>query len=160
MKVAFYIGDHHADTLVVRAGWWITRATQAGPYRCVTHCEAIHAENSDGSVMIASSSIRDGGVRSKQIALSLGSWLIADMQGWDVQKSIELLEKTRGQPYDWRGAIATRFPSTPQAGAWFCNEWVAEPYLQASSSFGPHHLAAICMSAGRDGTHSFFWDRE
>lgn len=160
MKVAHYIGEHDGDDVLTRAGWWLTRISQKGPYGIVTHCEAIHAENSDGSVTIASASLRDGGVRAKEnVFLNPAHWLIADMQGWDVELSIELLARTKGWPYDLRGALATRLPGNDSSVSFFCNKWVPFPYLQAPGTFGPHHLAAICMSAGKNVTHSFFWDR-
>lgn len=148
MKIAFYIGDHANDTISVRAGWWLTRLAQKGPFGNVTHCEAIHAEYDDGSVLIASASVRDGGVRSKRTTLDYTHWMIADVPQWNVSKSIDLLEKTRGTPYDWRGAIATALPGKENKTSWFCNEWVAEPYLLSASNFGPHQLAAICCSIG------------
>ena len=159
MKVALYIGDHAQDSLSARAGWWMTRHTQKGPYGDVTHVEAIHAEYTDGSVLIASASLRDGGVRDKEVVLNPAHWRIADVDLWDVQASIELMERTRGKPYDWRGALATRLPGGHNGDSWFCNEWVGEPFLRASATFGPHHFAAICLSIGRDVTREFFLAR-
>ena len=160
MKVAHFIGTHANDDWATRAGWYLTRITQRGPFGMVTHSEAIHAEHSDGSVTIASASLRDGGVRAKErVMLNPAHWLIADMRAWDVERSIELLARTKGQPYDLRGALATRLPGNDSSVRWFCNKWVSFPFLQAAGTFGPHHLAAICMSAGRNATHSFFWDR-
>lgn len=160
MLVAHYIGNHAADTLLVRAGWAITRYTQKGKYGYVTHSEAIHAEHTDGSVTIASSSLRDGGVRSKTVFLNPAHWLITDMPGWDVELSIDLLARTQGQEYDLRGALATRLPGNDSSVRWFCNKWVSFPFLRAAGTFGPHHLAAICMSAGRDVTQAFFEERK
>ena len=159
MRIAFFIGDHSEDDLAARLGWWITRHTQKGAYGYITHCEAIHEEFTDGSVTIAGASLRDRGVRSKRTMLNPAHWLIADVAGWDVRLSIDLLAKTIGAPYDWRGALATRLPGRGASDAWFCNEWVAEPYLQTADTFGPHHLAAICMSAGENVTRKFFGDR-
>lgn len=70
-----------------------------------------------------------------------------------------LFANTAGMPYDWRGALATRLPGSQDGAAWFCNEWVAQPYLMAAGTFSPHHLAAICMSIGRDVTAEFFGKR-
>ena len=160
MLVANYIGKHAGDTWPTRMGWWLTRITQKGLYGMVTHSEAIHAENSDGSVTIASASLRDGGVRVKHnVVLNPAHWLIADMRGWDVQASLDLLARTKGQPYDLRGALATRLPGNDSSVRWFCNKWVSFPFLQAAGTFGPHHLAAICMSAGKDVTREFFGER-
>ena len=156
MKVALYIGDHAADGLLARLGWWITRRVQKGPYAHVTHVEAIHDEHPDGSVTIASASLRDGGVRSKRAVLNPAHWLIIDVPLWDTQKSEDSLEETTGMGYDWRGALATCLPGAPDADRWFCNEWVGHPYLRGAETFGPHHFAAICLSLGTDVTEEFF----
>ena len=159
MLVALYIGDHAKDTLAVRLGWWLTKTVQKGPYGGVTHCEAIHTLHDDGTVTIASASLRDGGVRSKVTDLTPGNWRVVDVPMWDVAHSIDLLALTQGQPYDLRGAIATVLPGCPQQGHWFCNGWVGRPHLKASSSLGPNHFAAICLSFGRDITAEFFAER-
>jgi len=156
MKLAFYIGEHANDSLLTRAGWWITRLAQKGPYSHVTHVEAIHHEHADGSVFLASSSLRDGGVRLKRTTLDPANWLIVNVPQWEVSRSIELYQKTLDQPYDWRGALATVLPGKQTANRWFCNEWVAYPYLKSASNFGPHHLAAVCLSIGQDVTTNFF----
>ena len=159
MKISLYVGDHAKDDWLARFGWAITRYTQKGPYGDVTHVEAIHAEHADGTVTMASASLRDGGVRAKTVRLNPAHWMIADVPQWDVQDSIDFLAQTNGAPYDWRGAWATRLPGSGDDSAWFCNEWVSAPFLQASDTFGPHHLASICLSLGRDVTQAFFLNR-
>lgn len=159
MKIALFIGDHAADDLMVRVGWYLTRLVQKGPYGIVTHVEAIHAEHGDGTVTIAGASVRDEGVRATRVRLNPDHWLIADVPQWEVQKSIALLAQTRGAKYDWRGALATCLPGSPQAGRWFCNEWVGQPFLKAAATFGPHHFAALCLSLGQDMTAEFFRSR-
>jgi hypothetical protein len=156
MKLAFYIGDHSNDSLVTRLGWYLTQLVQKGPYGNVTHVEAIHYEYPDGSTLIASSSVRDGGVRSKQVRLDPTHWMIVDVPQWKAKLSSDLLQRTRGQPYDWRGAAATCLPGRENGSSWFCNEWVSFPYLKSASNFGPHQLAAICLSIGTDVTTKFF----
>ena len=160
MLIAHYIGDHAKDGLLTRLGWALTRLTQKGPFDHVTHCEAIHHEYADGSVLIASSSLRDGGVRAKQLYLNKEHWMIVDVPAWPVEASEQLLDRTKGQRYDLHGALATQLPGSPQAGRWFCNQWVACPYLPAAATFGPHHLAAITLSLGRDVTQDFFAKRQ
>jgi hypothetical protein len=159
MKVAHYTGDHAKDDPLVRLGWAITRKVQKGPYAGTTHSEAIHAEHGDGSVTIASSSLRDKGVRDKRTRLNPAHWRIVDVPFWDVRESIELLGRTRGAKYDLRGAIATAFIGSQDASRWFCNEWVAEPFVKASANFGPHQLHALTLSFGRDITLDFFRSR-
>lgn len=159
MKVAHYIGNHAADTWAVRAGWAITRLVQKGVYAATTHSEAVHAEHGDGTVTIASSSLRDHGVRDKRIRLNPEHWRIVDVPFWDVRRSIDLLAQTRGAQYDLRGAIATAFIGSQDGERWFCNEWVGTPFLKAAATFGPHHFHAITLSLGRDVTDDFFRSR-
>ena len=160
MKVAHYIGDHAQDTTLVRLGWWLTRRGQKGPYSDVTHAEAIHAEHSDGSVTIASASLRDKGVRPKRVRLDRRNWLIVDVPAWDVALSVDLLGRTRGSRYDSRGALATMLPGSQDPERWFCNEWVGAPFLKASGTFCPAQFAAITLSLGRDVTDDFFNARQ
>ena len=160
MKVALYSGNHAGDALSVRAGWWLTRKAQKGPYAMVTHVEAVHAEHPDGSVTIASASIRDEGVRAKRVILNPLHWWIADVPAWDTARSIALLDETRGEPYDWRGALATCLPGSPSSPHGFCNAWVGYPFLEASATFGPHQFAAIAFSLGRNATIDFFKSRD
>lgn len=159
MKIAFYIGDHSRDTLAVRLGWALTRLGQKGPYAVVTHVEAIHEEYSDGTVLIASSSVRDEGVRVKRTALTAGHWRIVDVPGWDVALSKQLFLKTQGAAYDWRGAAATLLPGSPDPARWFCNKWVTHPYLQASATFTPSQCFAVALSFGAEVTTEFFNER-
>lgn len=159
MRIAFYTGDHAADGLMARAGWALTRLAQKGRYGHITHCEAIHALHADGTVTIASASLRDNGVRSKRIRLNPAHWIIANVPSWDVQESIDMLARTNGMRYDLRGALATVLPGKERHDRWFCSEWVAAPYLGASETFGPHHLCALALSIGENMTLQFFASR-
>lgn len=159
MKLAHYIGDHAADTTLVRLGWRLTRLAQKGPYGIVTHVEAIHEEHADGSVSIASASLRDKGVRPKKVTLDPDHWWVVDVPLWDVQRSIDFLDLTIGLPYDYRGALATMLPGSQDSARWFCNEWVAAPFIKAPGSFSPSQFAAITLSLGTDVTREFFASR-
>lgn len=55
MLVALFVGDHKADTLAVRLGWWLTRRAQKGAFKCVTHCEAILAGDASAATIASSS---------------------------------------------------------------------------------------------------------
>jgi hypothetical protein len=158
MLTAHFIGSHAKDNLPTRIGWAATRLVQRGLYKAVTHSEAIHDIHSDGTVNIASASLRDGGVRRKRkVFLTFGNWLIIDVPQFDVTQSVEWFDKHEGQLYDLRGALATVLPGASLPSHWFCNEAVAasvgfkEPQL-----FGPAQWAAICMSLGTDITEDFF----
>ena len=157
MKIALYIGDHKKDTLTGRIGWALIRYTQTGKYKHITHAEAIHDEYADGTVLIASASLRDGGVRRKRVKLDAKNWLIVSVRRWDVEKSKLFYENTKNFAYDWRGALATKLPALGQKqSAYFCNEHVGAPFLQDSETFAPQQFAAICMSLGEDITTEFF----
>lgn len=160
MKILLYTGDHAKDGLAARAGWWLTQLGQKGEFGYITHTETIHEEHSDGSVTIVSSSLRDGGVRSKRVFLNPNHWRVADMPQWPVGKSQDFFGETKGDPYDLRGAVATLLPGAPKAGHWFCSQWIAHPFLRSAATFGPHLLAALVMSLGREISAPFFRDRE
>jgi hypothetical protein len=160
MLVAHYIGAHRGDSLHVRLGWAAVRAVQRGDFRRVTHVESILQEHDDGTVTIASSSLRDGGVRAKRVSLKPGHWLIADVPQWDVVRALALLDETEGWPYDLLGAMATVLPTRQAGRRYFCSEWVATPFLRSPHTFGPAQLAAITMSIGRDVTAEFFAERQ
>lgn len=147
MKVALYVGDHAGDDWLVRRTCRVIRWVQKGPYRMVTHVEAILEEYDDGSVKIASSSLRDGGVRSKQVKLTPGNWVIIDVPLWDVERARAWFALHDGQPYDWRGAAATQLPGYGREREWFCNEAVgASVGLRHPENFGPHQFASIAVS--------------
>lgn len=155
-----YIGNHRKDAPLVRAGWWLTRKLQQGPYARVTHVEGILDEYADGSVLIGSASLRDGGVRDKVSRLNRAHWIIADVSQWDVRKSHEHMERTRGNKYDARGAVASVFLGSQDPDREFCNEHVGAPHLKASGTFSPSQFAAICLSLGQDVTAEFFEGRK
>jgi hypothetical protein len=144
----------------VRAGWVFTRMVQRGDYRRVTHSEAIHELHADGSVTIASSSVRDGGVRSKRVRLTEDNWIIIDVPVWDVHRSIDLLAHTDGHDYDMLGAISTALLLGERSKKWFCNEWVGQPFIPSSYIFGPAQFAALCAGHGQDITEQFFKERQ
>lgn len=160
MKTALYIGNHSGDTLSVRLGWAATRFVQRGAYRRVTHTELILDELADGSVVLASASLRDGGVRVKTARLTAGNWLIVDVPSWSAARAKEWFYEYNGEGYDLRGALTTVLPGRHESDRWFCNEACAasvgikEPHL-----FGPAQYAAIAMSLGSDVTNDFFTPR-
>jgi len=160
VKTALYIGDHSKDTGLDRLGCRITRWVQKGPLGIVTHVEAIHAEHGDGSMTIASASLRDGGVRSKDVTLTPGNWMIVDVPQWSLQQSQAWFALHAGERYDLRGALATMLPGAGVWNRWFCNEAVgASVGLMQPGTFGPHHFAAIALTLGTDVTAAFFEDR-
>lgn len=168
MKIAHYIGDHAGDTLMVRTGWALTRMVQRGDYRAVTHTEAILGERTDGSVVIASATMRregaDGrnGVRIKHgVHLNPAHWLIADVPLWSEASSAQWFAKNNGKPYDLRGAWATVLPGRADDSRSFCTRAVGDSVgLLCARIFGPAQFAAITFTLGRDVTAEFFRERQ
>jgi hypothetical protein len=148
MKVALYIGTHQGDGLSPKLGAMIIRFAQAGKYKNVTHAEAILEEYDDGTVLIGSSSMMDGGVRMKRLALNLKNWIIVDVPHWDAIKSKAWFEKHNGEKYDVRGAVASVLPwFATQNNRWFCNESISESVgFETGDRFDPSQFAAICVS--------------
>ena len=154
MKIAHYIGTHASDGWLSRLGWALTRLAQTGKFSRITHVEAIHEEHDDGSVTIASSSIRDGGVRRKRCNLDADHWLIVDVPQWDVAISSAWFAEHDGEAYDFRGAFAIFWPwAGDNETRWFCNEAVgASVCLSTPDRFGPAQFAAICDTLTTIGT--------
>lgn len=152
MKVALRIGSHAGDPWNMRLGAWLTRLVQKGRYGDVTHCEAILGENADGTVRIASSVMRDGGVRIKDgVRLDPALWMVVDVPQWDSRRALAWFNQHAGEPYDWRGALATVLPGHAEGGRWFCSAAVlASVGWQTPANFTPAHLAGIAYSLSKE----------
>jgi hypothetical protein len=127
MIILGYIGDHKKDTLLVQAGWALTRLVQTGKHKRVTHTECVHAGNNYKFCTIASSSARDGGVRTKtDIALTKGNWIAFDVTQWSIEPSQAWFKAYDKCPYDWLGAAGTKLPFLRNlhysVERFFCNE--------------------------------------
>ena len=158
MLVAHFTGNHEKDTLSVRLGWWLTRLVQFGPYKHVTHSEAILQELDNGCVVIGSASVRDGGVRQKITRLNPDNWLVIDVPSWDVQKSRDWFADPANEalPYSWGGAARAGLPFLPGGKGVFCNESVGKPHMIDASQYTPSEFASICFDFGTDVTAEFF----
>ena len=162
MVTAHYVGNHAADTVSVRLGWALTRFVQFGEFQNITHCETVLHEFADGSVRIGSSSVRDGGVRQKVVALNPAHWRMIEVPSWDVAKSQAWFDAPENAhlPYAWGGAIRAGLPFLPGGPGVFCNQAVGAPHLVDSSLFTPSEFACICLSFGKDITQDFFSSRQ
>jgi hypothetical protein len=164
MIISHYIGDHKKDTLYVRLGWAATRLVQFGQFQNITHCEAILKEFDDGSVLIGSSSVRDGGVRQKQVYLNPEHWILINVPSWDVSKSQAWFDAPENAhlPYSWGGAIRTGLPFLRGGRGVFCDQAVGAPHLVDSSMFTPAAFACITLSmpGSSDITKEFFDSRK
>ena len=62
-----------------------------------------------------SSSVRDGGVRSKVIDLNSGKWDIVDLSSFiDTAYALEVFKTKEGNRYDWFGALGFGLPFLKQ----------------------------------------------
>lgn len=139
----------------------MTRLVQKGDYWRVTHVEAILAEHPEGTVDIASSSVRDGGVRiKKKVRLDPKSWIVVETP-FDVEKATQWFIDHAGEQYDLFGAIATWIPiQWKQKNRWFCNQAVgAATGMKSPEILGPAQFAVSILHNGQDVTQSFFKER-
>lgn len=154
MKIALYVGKHTGLPWNVRVSGWLIRLAQKGALDNVSHVEAILTEYPDGTVDIGSSVAMDGGVRVKRTTLNPAEWRIVDVPEWDAVLARKWFEQHAGEPYDWRGAIASMLPGHRKSGRWFCNEAVgASVGVIEPHTFTPCTFAALCLTFGREVSH-------
>lgn len=127
VQIAFYKAP---GTLVDKAVRVVTRSKYS-------HCELII----NGTA--CSSSVREGGVRFKSIALDPTRWDVANIQGVDLPYAWKWFCDHHGQGYDYLGVTRFVLPFIPsRPNLWFCSEACAaalqlpDPHLWA-----PKHLA-------------------
>ena len=166
MYIALFIGNHSKDGFRARVGRWAIRTAQKGQFKDVTHVEAIlNVFPLHGVVVMGSSSLMDGGLRTKTARLTPENWRIVDVPAWSVERSREyFVERTApdGSPiygYDTRGALATVLPGgVGSSDRKFCNQAVGESVGVADAhTLTPATFAVCAMAAGgRDVTEDFF----
>lgn len=137
MKVIFYKGRKRLFNRIT-ADW-----TQ-GPY---SHCEAVVAENPDGTVTCWSASAMDKGVRSKTMVLNPENWdvleinsSVAPVQAWFAERE--------GAAYDNWGLVGFLFrPIKGAEGKFFCSEALAASLgYKDAWRFDPNALYAVLSS--------------
>jgi len=147
MIVLGYVGNHAKDTLSARLGWVVTRAAQRGQFKQVTHVEGYYGLGDNGQAIIASASIRDGGVRVKSANLTRANWVAVDVPLWDARSSLEFVQYQVGKKYDTLGALATVLPVGHSEDRWFCNEIIgASVGVTSPEIFGPAQFMALALS--------------
>ncbi|MDO8771913.1 MAG: hypothetical protein Q7K57_25010 [Burkholderiaceae bacterium] len=147
MIILGYIGDHKKDGWRARFGWWLVRLVQSGPFKQVTHVEALLKGDNYKAVTIGSSSLRDGGVRIKDTDLTPGHWIAVDVPGWNAMDAHFWFISHAAAPYDWRGAMATiLFWMRDVPYEWFCNESVGAPFIQTPDQYTPCRFMALALS--------------
>lgn len=172
---ACYIGDHAGDGIAARLGVAIIRWAQKGArFADTTHCEQILELNADGTVWIASATLRrenaatgGNGVRIKRVALNPAHWRVywcpqtADGALFDAERGRELLHQQMGKPYDLIGAVASAVLRLEhRVDAWFCTEICgAMSGLIDAWQYTPARYEALLASIGTDVTAEIFRTR-
>lgn len=128
--LALYKGKGKFGNGLVR--WW-TRSQYS-------HCEMVV----DG--VSYSSSIMDGGVRSKVITFDDQKWDLMTLPESMGQRVIEYFEATKGQSYSWidliRSQLFNRSHDEPEAA--FCSDWCAAALgIPNSTAYSPRTLADL-----------------
>ena len=125
-----------------RATDWLTRKLTRGQY---SHCE-LAVDIGGGQFDCYSASIRDGGVRCKQMRLPESKW---DLLPLPPRASLSAALKltwlqTAGKAYDWPGALGFVLFTRHNPDKWFCSEWCAQVLgLPESWRFTPNNLSAV-----------------
>jgi hypothetical protein len=109
VTLALYKGRGKIGNALIR--WWTN-----SPY---SHCELVV----DGTCY--SSSLMDGGVRSKRIDLTPDKWDFIELPWASADRVLDHYSKTAGEPYGWFDLTASQILNTGRdfTGASFCSEW-------------------------------------
>lgn len=152
--LALYKGNRSGKgfaVLIARLGDWLTCKLTKGKY---SHCELAVARREwlsghhyDNEVVYDcySASIRDGGVRCKQIDLDSGKWDLIPLNGITETQIKGYFEQTKGKSYDWLGALGVVLFTPQSRDKFFCSEWCFNAIFNSNHGwrFSPNHLAAI-----------------
>lgn len=132
MKLALYKGKGQVGNAIIR--WW-TRS----PY---SHCEIVIGELS------YSSSLMDGGVRTKRIDHSPAHWDFVALPWAEPHLVESLMHDTHGEPYGWLDLLWRQILNRPgDARGWFCSEWCAAALgLPNPQQYSPATLGDYCKS--------------
>ena len=129
-QLALYKGKGLIGNAAIR--WWTNSI--------YSHCELVV----DG--VCYSSSLMDGGVRSKQIDLKPEHWDLIDLPEHFDALILAHFERTKGLPYGWLDLIRAQAFNTAanEAGADFCSEWCAAAIgLPNATIFSPRTLGEL-----------------
>lgn len=138
--------------LLARFSDWITRKLTKGAY---SHCEIAverieyasgHHYEHEIHYDCYSSSIRDGGVRCKEIDLNdKDKWDLVLLDGVNEAEVKFYFNSTKGSKYDWWGAIGIVLGIKQKRSKYFCSEWCFNAITGKTQGwrFSPNQLAAI-----------------
>ena len=118
---------------------WVVRTITRSPY---SHCEIAIGYPGGGLFDCYSSSVRDGGERTKVMRLPREKWDLIPLPDDVFDKSIDLFVQTDGAAYDWPGALGAVLKSPHSKRRWFCSEWCAAAIgLADAHNYTPASLA-------------------
>lgn len=146
--VAFYKGNktgYSPSALVARFSDWLTRKLTKGPY---SHCELVSPQG-NGTYFCMSSSIRDGGVRSKYMDLPTDKWDLVEVPLDDAAylKALEFFKQNKGKKYDFFGAVGVVLKFSESPSRYFCSEFVGAALgIEQPWRFSPNELYPILKS--------------
>lgn len=129
-------------------GTWVDqliRLVTRSPY---SHVELITEPDlyfADGSMRCTSSSLRDGGVRVRNIILKPGHWDIVEVE-WYAGDLPYFFKQFIGAKYDFAGLIFSQFFNWRRQDnqRWFCSELIAASLgIPNPSSYSPGELKAF-----------------
>lgn len=146
LYLALYKGNRDGwgiASIKARLGDWITCKITRGVY---SHCE-IAEPLPGGGYACYSSSIRDGGVRVKEMDLPSEKWDLIPLHGVTADDLAAVWKQARGKHYDWAGAIGTVLKIRQRPDKWFCSEFCAAVMgILDGWRFSPNDLAAIASA--------------
>lgn len=119
--LALYKGrkkGNNLNSLLARLSDWLTRKLTKGEY---SHCEIVLVN--DGLSLCYSASIRDGGVRKKEMTLDSEKWDLIKLERVSESQVRHYFDKTKGAKYDWWGAIGIVLGVKQKRSKFFCSEW-------------------------------------
>lgn len=124
LKLAFYLGEKHRNPKTTLLDQVICYATRS-PY---SHVELVyHFEESTNTASCWSSSAPDKGVRRKDIVLHPDRWELYELHNKKPSDEMHAwFAQQNGKPYDYFGAIGTKFFIFRQDHRkWFCSEIIS-----------------------------------
>jgi hypothetical protein len=130
-------------------GTWFDRLIRFVTRSPYSHVEVAITQQPDGRWLCGSSSVRDGGVRLKAIALSAENWDLRFVGG-DANAVRAWFEARAGERYDWLGVLRFVLPFVGQSSRrWFCSEaCLAALGLPEPWRFAPAEAVSVAVALG------------
>ncbi|MCK9089422.1 enoyl-CoA hydratase [Haemophilus influenzae] len=138
--------------LLARLSDWLTRKLTKGAY---SHCEIAvmketfvsgHHYETEVTYECYSSSIRDGGVRCKEIDVSDSlKWDLIPLNDVTEEQIKAYFSRTSGKKYDWWGTLGIVLGIKQKRSKYFCSEWCFNALRNTDQGwrFSPNQLAVM-----------------